>query len=522
MQSLRFSSWGHAPALVLVVVAFQCVGCALIAPRDSIEGEESTESRAMSGPSATVIPRPASVEDTFSLPVPKVIKLQGGAPVWLLPSAQTPLVSVRFVFAVGSSSDPKGQAGLAALMGAMLDEGAGDRDALAFAEAFDFLGASFDVSTDRDTTTISVQVLRRHLELALDLVGDCVQRPAFTPTEWERVKALWMNSLKQRQEDPRGVSRVVADRVFYGDDHPYAHPVRGYESTVDAIGLDQVKEFYRQHLRPDRLTVLATGSLQADEFAQLIDARFGEWKVAGAGVPPVVVESPDANPRFVVVDKPDAPQTVIRIQVPAPPAEDESAAALAVADIVFGGTFTSRLSTNLREDKGFTYGAGSRYIRRRSGSYVLATSSVNAGADDDKTGPSVVEFCREFQIMEEGEFTPAEISKAQASYRSRIIEALESQSGTLSVYESSLTHGGTPQSRSEFYRRLVGASGGAVAEASTKNFVWNDATIVLVGDRGRIEAALEKLRAHPPSDLPNAFALPPLEVRDRDGAPAER
>jgi zinc protease len=462
-------------------------------------------------------PLPGPPSEEIRIPLPETLRLSNGLSVWLLPSREVPLVTLSVVVRAGSASDPAGKEGLASLTADMLDEGAGAHGPLEIADLVDFLGAELSTSAQKELSEVSLEVLSRNLEPALDIVADVLLRPALSENEWARVKALALNDLAQRREEPREVARVVSERVFFGDSHPYGHPLDGYESTVKALRLDDVKTFYRTHYRPELATLIVAGDVTAADLRDRLERRFGTWRGDGpAPAPPRATSLPSTAPRLVIVDKPEAPQTEIRILLPAPAFTSPATAPLTLANTVLGGTFTSRLVTNLRERNKFTYGASSILPARGMPAHLTAGSAVHSV----KTGAALVELCREFRAMETGKFEPGELEKPRSTHWSRTVEALESQEGTLDLYRPLAALGLPPEARREFHRRLATAPAEEVSARSREVFRWSAATIVLVGDRSLIEKQLLELAANPPTDASGApCAFPAPAVLGRDGEP---
>ncbi|MBI4606595.1 MAG: insulinase family protein [Planctomycetes bacterium] len=458
----------------------------------------------------------SSPQARFDVPVPEAFGLSNGVPVWLVSSKAVPLVAVSVVVRAGSSADPRGREGLAALTANMLDEGAGGRGPLEIADEIEFLGAELSVRPEKEHIEITVESLRRNLDGALDVLADVVLRPDFSVEEFARVKGLVLGDLAQRREEPREVARVAAERAFYGEGHPYAHPVEGYEATVKPIALEEVKAFWRGRFRPGLTAILATGDIAPEELRERLEARFGSWTGDGGGAPAPAPGHlpPPASPRLVIVDKPGAPQTEVRVLLPAPAFGSPELAPLSLANTVLGGTFTSRLVSNLREKHGFTYGASSVIASRGGPCHLTAGSAVHAA----KTGPALVELCREIRGMASGAFAPEELQKSRSTYRSRLVEALESIDSTLRLYIASAALGRPARERRDFHAHVQRTPDGAIAEAARKAYRWEDAVVILAGDRQSVEAQLEELRERPPQDVGGKpFALPQVEVRGRDG-----
>jgi len=472
-----------------------------------------------SEPRVPDLPVPESPQDTFGkfeAPVPESFQLANGLPVWLLSSEGVPLVTLGFIIRSGSTADPPGKEGLSALTASMLDEGAGKRGSLELAEEIDFLGAELAIDTEKEYNQVSMEVLQRNLDPALDILADLLMRPRFEEKEWERVKTLWLNDLAQRREDPREVARVVSERVFYLDANPFGHPFDGYEATVKSIELDDIKAFYRSTVRPDNCLLIVVGNIGVEDLRARLEKRFSGWSVEGSPPGPARPELMTASgePRLVIVDKPGAPQTVVRILLPGPAFSSPQLAPLSLANIVFGGSFTSRLVTNLRERNKFTYGASSVLSPRSVTGHLTAGSAVYS----EKTGPALVEFCREFHAMERGKLTRDEVQKVRSTQLSHLFEALGTQNGTLRIYTTSGALRSPPQERREFYRKAQSLTGEEISLQAQKTIQWGRSSIVLVGDRKAIEGQLGELMAHPPGNLEGKpFTLPKLEIRGRDG-----
>jgi zinc protease len=395
----------------------------------------------------------------------------------------------------------------------MLDEGAGDRGALEIAEEMDHLGADLSIQTYTEYSALTLQVLERNLDAALDLFGDMVARPTFASAEWSRVKQLWVNDLTQRREEPRDVSRVVACRAFYGEEHPYSHPSDGYESSVKAVELNDVRHFWRLHVRPDQAVLLVAGRLAPDELRVRLEKNFSRWS-AGPPLPPSRQESlpaPGAH-RLVLVDKPDAPQTEMRLLVPGPALSSPETACLVLQNIIFGGTFTSRLIANLRERHHFTYSASSRVSLRSFPGHIAAWSAVHT----ERTGAALIELLREFRAMERTVPTEEEIRKARSTHANRLSEALQTQAGTLGLYVRSAALGQSPREPREFHERVRRTGDREFAGPSRSRFSVERATVVLVGDQRKIETQIAALAADGGDDDLRS-SLPALELRDSEG-----
>ena len=475
------------------------------------------------GPKRAKIPIPKPSTAVVELPEPETFRLSSGLQVWLLHSDHVPAVVASLIVRSGSSSDPEGKEGLLSLAMDMMDEGAASKSALELADEIQFLGASIDISTGKDYSSIDLEVLRRNFGPALDLFSDILMRPIFADKEWARVRRLSLNSLKQRAERPTSVARVVGDRLYYGK-HPYSHPEDGYSSTVQNISLEEIKKAYSGALTPGNCVLLITGDFEPAALRGELEKHFAGWKGSPATLPEKAIYSPRPQDegkkrvRLAVVDKPGAAQTVIRIYLKGGRYESSRAPSLTLANTIFGGTFTSRLNSNLREEKKITYGASSGLASRRVWGHLVATSSVESGA----TALGLSEFFREFQAMGSGSLRKGELGKAASTQRSRLIESLETQAGLLGIYSTAAALNLEPTERRDFYAAMAAADQESLEAVSKEIYRWEDAMVVLVGDRGVIDKALEELRKNGRAQggLPlENFQLPAAKYFGREGLP---
>lgn len=320
------------------------------------------------------VPGPAR---SFTLPAIEKSTLANGLRVWSIRHTQVPILSCVLLIDRGAAADPAGQDGLAALAADMLDEGSGDRSAIQIHEALALIGAQFDTDIGSDATAVSVTSLNRVADRALALVGDIVVRPALREADFMRVRQLRLHRLKQLRDSPSAVADRTFLKLVYGDD-PYGHSPIGSEASLSAITIDDVSAFHRREIVPAGATLLAVGDCEHESMVRLAERVFGSW--AGAAPAPLQRSAaPVAAARMALVPRPGAPQSELRIGQIAAARLTPDYHALAVANAILGGQFVSRVNLNLREDKGFTYGARTAFeFRKRRGPFVLQVSVQSA------------------------------------------------------------------------------------------------------------------------------------------------
>ncbi len=367
--------------------------------------------------------RPAiPAEAPFAPQQPKEFTVNG-IKVFYWHRPELPLMSLATVFVGGSERDPASAAGRSAMMADMLDEGAGPRTAQEFENALEQLGASFGASSGYLATTASMSVISSNFASALNLYSDALIRPRFDEPEWERVKRTMVAALEQQVDDPGTVGRQVALREYFGWEHPYGRPVTGTASTVGKLTVADLKARYHSLIQPKNATIFVAGSLSESLVQGLLARTFGGWSTESPAPEPPKVAAPEPKPlRVVIVDKPGAVQTVVRFILPGYPYSDPRRLGLEALGTILGGSFTSRLNQNLREGKGYTYGAGSDFVFEQPLGYFVATSSVRA----DVTGPSVGEFLKELKGLQSGNVTSEEVEKARSIQRAALVESMGS------------------------------------------------------------------------------------------------
>ena len=359
----------------------------------------------------------------FKAVVPERFQTKEGLTVWLVPRHALPLVSLALMVPTGSADDPQELPGLAHVTADMLDEGAGARGAIAISTAIEDLGAQFSSRAGLDGSTVSLTVLKKHLQAGFEIFADCIARPRFEEAEYRRVNELWQNALKRRDDDPQSVARIVRAAVLFGADSPYGHPTGGHLATAKSLKLEQLKAFYATHYRPDRATLVIAGDVSRAEVEALIATRLGEWKRSQKPLPTRAVPTPPRadRPKLVLVDRPDAPQSVLSFAAPGIRAGDAAAPLLELVNTALGGSFSSRLNQNLREDHHWTYGASSAFVETRGQGPFIAESAVVV----DATVPALREILAEIGKLRSGGLTEEEFEKGRARDLTELIQTNE-------------------------------------------------------------------------------------------------
>lgn len=453
--------------------------------------------------------RPAA-GPTPGVAIPKVtrVKLQNGLPVWVVTRKDLPLVEVLVQVRAGAAQDAS-RPGLAAVTAALLDEGTAKRPALEFAEAVSFLGATLTASPGIEQTSVSLLTLTKHLDPALALMGEMIVTPAFQPEELERERKSRLASLKQQ----RDVASSTADKVFaivaQGAGHPYGSPPSGTIESVTGITREDVAGFYGRFYGPNNAVAIVVGDVTAEQIQQKLEQTLGGWKAAA--VPAEAREVPAPAPKkpmaVFLVDKPNAAQSEIRIgHTGAARNTDPDYYALQVLNTALGGQFTSRINLNLREKRGYTYGARSNWsFRRGAGPFV-----ASAGVFTAKTDSAITEFLKELKDVrgprpltrEETEFARGALQRGYPR-RFETAGAVADVLADLALFE-------LPESEIANFPAQVGkVKPEDATRVAAKYIAPENLTVVVVGDLAKIRPGIEALQ------------LGPVTVLDTDGKPAQ-
>jgi zinc protease len=351
-------------------------------------------------------PRPLEARPV-KFPPYEIRKLPNGLQVVLVSHQEQPSVSVRMIVRAGAAQDPKGKMGVAMLTATLLDQGAGKRTAEQIADAIDFVGGILTTGAGTDLTYISAVVLKDSLPLALELISDVVRRPTFAQQELDRQRQQALSGMKVSAEDPEAVANQVIDRLIYGF-HPYGLPGNGTVESLSSITRGDVADFHKQYYVPNNALIAVVGDVNPDEAMAGLTKAFGDW--AQGTVPTFQpVDPPQPTKRVIVVDKPDAVQTEIRIGQIGIPRRHADFLAMDQAVKILGGEGANRLQQVLRSQRGLTYGASADLETYKTTGGIVAETDTRTDATAEVLRLAVDEFYKlQRERVYEGELEGAQ------------------------------------------------------------------------------------------------------------------
>lgn len=454
--------------------------------------------------------QPPPVPDTFPMlawPRLQRARLTNGMQVVLAERHDVPLVQMKMEFPGGYASDHGGKRGSASFAMRMLEEGAGDSDALALAARKEGLGAELDINSNLDANpdaaSVSLSALADKLDASLALYADVIRRPRFDAADIERIKSIRLAEIEREKADPQRLAyRILLPRL-YGEGHPYGMPFSGSGETEDIAALqrDDLVLWHGRFLRPDTATLAIVGDTTLPEILPLLEKHFGDWSAPAGDIASVAmapVELP-RKPRVILIDQAEASQSTLTVGQLVAATSAADALEFDIANTVLGGAigdgprmaFGTRLNMNLREDKQWSYGAVTFTIDVLGQRPWVATTQVQT----DKTSEAIVELQREFAELASGKspITHAELEQVQSNERGNLPGLYETADMVLATISDNLRHRRPDDYVNQRQARIQAMQPETVQAAAATHLKPDALTWVIVGDLSKIEAGVRGL-----------------------------
>ncbi len=421
---------------------------------------------------------------TWFPPAPENRPLKNGAFAWVVTQPGLPLTTVSWVVPAGNRHESAAQSGLASLTAAALHEcGAGKRDPQELQEAFEDLGASLQIETSVEGTTFTFTVLSSRLEGALALLFDLLSQPRFDAAAFEALKARRVSELKTSFDEAPVMAEYAGFRALFGE-QPEGREGDGVAATVEKLKLEDVKAFHAARYGSAGSIVVVVGDLKPEVVKQQFDALAPKaWLTAPSST--VEKEPTFSSPKWLGVNKKDAPQTVVLGLAPGAKWATSETMALSLAADVLGGSFTSRLNQNIREKHGYSYGARASSTPGRNSGVLDVMTPVRT----DVSAAALEQIVLELRGLTS--LSADEHRKALALANAAAVESFSSTAGVAAVYARIALLGGNVESYRFDYARLQRVAAGE-SKAETAKFNPDAFTFVLVGDKTAIDAQFKK------------------------------
>jgi zinc protease len=418
--------------------------------------------------------------------------LSNGLKVLLARRTAVPLVQLGLVVNAGFAADDPQRPGVSSLAMAMLDEGTKTRSALQIADHLSALGARFDARSQLDASAAHLSVLENRLDPALALYADLVLNPAFPESDLARVKQNTLARIQQEKVEPFGLALRVLPRLLYGAGHAYAQPLTGTgtEESVTATTREDLTRFHSTWFKPNNSTLVAVGDITLADLTPRLERVFAAWKAGDVPQKNIGAVQPPSGTQLYVLDRPGAEQSIILVGTVITPKANPDEFAYMTFNEAFGGAFTSRVNMNLREDKHWSYGAGSFAFDARGQRPWLMYAPVQT----DKTKESVQELLKEIRtVVGERPVSSEELEQARDRMTRTLAGRWETGSSVARAIEEIVTYDLPDDYYRTYAAKVRDVTADAVKSTSGRLISPDRLVIVVVGDREKIAPGMGEL-----------------------------
>jgi len=429
-------------------------------------------------------------------------ELPNGLKLLIVEQHELPLADFVLLVGSGSTTDPAGKTGAANLTSAMLREGTATRKSLEIADQIAFLGINLSPSSSWESSTLSLHTPTAQVDSALALFADVALHPSFPANEFERIRKSRLTDLIRLKDQGPAIANLAFPAIIYGSGHPYGAATLGTEASVKSLSIADLQNYYQANFKPNNSTLIIVGDVNPSQIEQKINAVFGGWQ-RGDVAPLNYADPPKAGTTTIyLIDKPGAAQSSFRIGSVGVPRSTKDYFALLVMNTILGGSFTSRLNQNLRETRGYTYGAGSRFDMRRAAGPFSASAEIVAA----KTDSALLEFMKELNGIRQA--VPAnELSRAKRFLQLQLPGNFETTQDIAFQMIPVALYGLPMDYYNNYVQNIEAVTQADVARVAQQYINPASLTVVIVGDRKSIEPGLK------------AINVAPIVIRDMTGQP---
>lgn len=429
---------------------------------------------------------PAGTPEPFTLPPAESYTLDNGMRVTLLRYGNVPKAFIGLRVYAGSLNQGE-DVWLPTLVGQMLREGTTGRSAAEIARSAAGMGGELGTGAATHETVVNIGVLQEYAADAVALVADVARRPSFPEGELERVRANLLRNLAVSKTQPQTAANVALAQAYYGPDHPYGRPLPT-EAQLAGYTIDDVRRFHAEQFGARRAQLYVAGQFDPDAVKAAVAQAFGDWSQGPERLS--LPAEPKQGPQVLLVDRPDAPQSTIRIAFPAPVIGSANDLGFRVTNALLGGAFNSRITQNIREQKGYTYSPGSG-IGYNPGE---ARWTFNADVTTDVTGPALAEVISEIRRLQDEPPTADEAAGMRTYLAGIFVLQNASATGLINSLASRDFHGLPADWLETFVPGVLAVTPGQIQALAREWLPLDAMTVVVVGDLDTVE---ERVRALP-------------------------
>jgi predicted Zn-dependent peptidase len=436
---------------------------------------------------AKSLPMPAYGKDK-TIPAPHIAKktLPNGMVVWVVPRQGLPRVD--FVLAVrgaGYTADDKDHPGFTDLLADLLNEGTAKRNSRAIAEAAQGMGGSVGASPALDGVMVSAHALASHAGEMIDLMAEVVRTPAFPAKEVQLSKANALQRLRVAETQPGFRASRAISQAIYGD-HPYGH-TDPTEASIQSVTDEMLRTEHARRFRPERALLVITGRIKEADAMKLAQQAFGDWKAQGPATPEPAAAPSDAKPVRILLERNGSVQSTVRLGSPGIAATAADQIPLRLASTILGGGFSSRVNINLREEKGYTYGASAGARLAREGGSIIGGADVRNAV----TGAALTEYFNEYKRIGSTLVTKDEMEMNKRYVAGGYLLSNQMQRSVAATLASNWLVGLPPEFLGQFVPLIQKVTPEQVRDVSKKYFAPERQSIVVVGDKAAVGEQLK-------------------------------
>ncbi|MGE5436837.1 MAG: M16 family metallopeptidase [Syntrophothermus sp.] len=432
--------------------------------------------------------RPLTTEE-IDFEIPKIESFElNNINVFYVERHNLPIIRLSAIFEGGSRLDPDGKKGLVNLFTMMLDEGAGKFNALELSDEFELLGSNFDSSCSNDAIYIGCRSIKENFEKTLDLLCTIINEPRLDANDFEREKRKILTRLIQLKDDGEEIANNIFDYLLFKKNHPYAFPVIGYEEDIINITINDIVNYYRNNFLTKKLHILVAGNITGDELKLYIEKYFGSWQGNEFNTLPKNDISLTQEKKIYFFHKPDTVQTELRIGYLTEKRNKKNYFSKLILNLILGGQFSSRINLNLRENKGYTYGAFSTFSYLKDVGMFFVSTSVNI----ENTANAVKEIFYELNEIKKG-VSEDELDFAKSSLIRKYPSNFENIRQIVSALNRLVTSDLTVDDIYNYVSNIKKVSLVDVKKAAEEHITPDNCIIILVGDKEKIIPQLKEL-----------------------------
>jgi zinc protease len=424
-------------------------------------------------------------------PVPEIqeSKLPNGLTVWLLPRPGIPKVSAVLAVRGGTASDPAGMEGTASLLADALREGTKTRSSQQIAEEIQAIGGSLGTSASDDALFVTADALAHAAPRLVEILADVVQNPSFPASEVELVKANAMQGLMAQKSQPEFAVNELYAKTLFGS-HPY-HITHAPEAAIQAVTPEYLRAQHQARFRPDRGLLLLIGAFDPKKLGAEVNKRFTPWKASGEAAALPAPAPTEPGRKILLIDRPGSIQSNVRVGRPGITQDHPDYFPLLVANTIYGGSFGSRLTTNIREDKGYTYSPGASVTTYAVGGEMTTQAAVRT----EVTGASLLEIVYELDRMGATEPLAEELARAKR-YQVGLYLLRNQISGLLAnTLVGYWVKNLPPQALADHVAKIEAVDAAAVQRVGRQYLRSRDMAVVIGGDLAKIKEQVEPFGA---------------------------